>query len=145
MVFFSIFITILILQKLRFSVKVYKNIKQLFYKAHLSSSVNIIYTIACFTKRRSVASSSPANDFPCLQPITTQSAVDSEPFYLWNDLDRCFLNIPQLSKLFVAAVTTRLKRFAGTYLLNSMKLLRLNIKYIDFVVFSVEYMSRRII
>lgn len=92
MVFSSIFITILILQKLRFSVKVYKNIKQLFYKAHLSSSVNIIYTIACFTKRWSVASSSPANDFPCLQPITTQSAVDNEPFYLWNDPDRCFLN-----------------------------------------------------
>lgn len=63
-------------------------------------------------------------------------ACYNEPVYLWNYPSRCFWSISQLSQVFVPPSQLDGKKF--------LKLMRANMKYIVFVLFSIEYPSKRI-
>ena len=87
---------------------------------------------------------------PLSYPIMILSPVTNEPVYLWNVPNRSFWSVRQLSQSFVAPVPTFLERVAGikfrmsVYLQKTIKLISLNIKYLVFVLYSIELRVKRI-
>lgn len=76
------------------------------------------------------------------------SPVSDEPVYPRNVLNRCLWSIPQLVRCFCFLCPSLLEMCTGSIFVSmwfqkSMKLRRWNIKYIVFVLFSIEYISRK--
>ncbi len=82
-------------------------------------------------------------------PVMKLSPVPNEPLYLWNVPNWCFWGIPRLSPVCPAPLPTCLKCVAGIKLRininlqKSMRLMRWIIKYIVFVLFLKEHVSKK--